>query len=215
MPGRELEKAAGNNGKRYGYNTLMRDERNSKTSAYTRIVLLGSESTGKTTLAQALAGHFGVKMVPEFLREYFIANNGRLTFEDALPIARGQLAMESAAEAYEAGCKKSMQRLYRDRIVMIYDTNVVSSVVYNKYYYGKNPDEIFAMLNNRQYDYYLLCDVDVPWEADGQRDRPDDREVLQRMFVQELEEHNFPYSVVRGSVEERFAMSLEYITHLV
>src|SRR5439155_26487833 len=59
-----------------------------------RVVLIGSESTGKTTLARRLAEHYGVEWIPEFVREYTVAKNGALDFSDHGAIARGQMALE-------------------------------------------------------------------------------------------------------------------------
>ena len=60
----------------------------------TRIVLTGSESVGKTTLAALLATHFGVLLVPEFVREYAAAKGAALDFRDHGPIAKGHMARE-------------------------------------------------------------------------------------------------------------------------
>jgi len=160
-----------------------------------RVVLTGSECTGKSTLAALLAEHYGVPCVGEFLREYFIANNGVLTFEDALPVAEGQIRAEKAVEAQHPR-------------FLLCDTNILSSAVYNKYYYGKNPEWIESVLATRVYTLYLLCGIDVPWEDDGQRDRPDEREHMQGLFVQELQERGAYYVSIEGTAQERFASAV-------
>ena len=167
-----------------------------------RVVLTGSECTGKSTLGAKLAQHYGAPCVKEFLREYFIAHNGVLTLDDAVPVAEGQLAFEKAVEAGQHD-------------LVLYDTNLLSSVVYNKHYYGVNPDWIEQAFAERPYTLYLLCGIDVPWEADGQRDMPQQREYMQSLFRDELQARALPYVEVTGSVEERFRLAVEHIDALV
>lgn len=163
-----------------------------------RIVLTGSECTGKSTLVSMLAEHYAVPYVEEYLREYFIANNGVLTLEDAVPIAKGQLEAELAVEAQQPR-------------FLLCDTNMLSSAVYNKYYYGTNPEWIESTMAERGYDLYLLCGIDIPWEADGQRDRPEEREYMQGLFRKELESRCTSFVEVQGTRQERFARAVEAI----
>lgn len=163
-----------------------------------RIVLTGSECTGKSTLAAMLAEYYGIPYVQEYLREYFIANGCVLTLEDAVPIAKGQLKAEQDVE-------KENPRF------LLCDTNMFSSVVYNKHYYGMNPEWIESAFAERKYALYLLCGIDVPWEDDGQRDRPDGREYMQGLFQKELEDRNLAFVEIQGSRKERFARAVEAI----
>ncbi|SIN74104.1 AAA family ATPase [Halodesulfovibrio marinisediminis] len=167
-------------------------------SSPVRIVLTGSECTGKSTLGAMLAEHYGVPYVEEYLREYFIANDGVLTLEDAVPIAKGQLKAELAVETQEPR-------------FLLCDTNMLSSAVYNKYYYGTNPEWIESALLQREYTLYLLCGVDIPWEDDGQRDRPEEREYMQGLFQKELEDRNLAFVKIQGTRQERFARAVEAI----
>ncbi len=167
-----------------------------------RIVLTGSECTGKSTLAKALADHYGVGFVPEYLREYFEQAGGTLTIEDAVPIAKGQLAGENVLEK----CGTSP---------LICDTNALSSVVYSRYYYGACPAWIEEILEQRTYHHYLLCHIDVPWQADGQRDRPELREDMQTMFEKELQRRSLPYTPLSSSHEQRLAKAIAIIDRLL
>lgn len=167
-----------------------------------RIVVTGSECTGKTTLARALAERFGVKPVPEFLRKYFEAVGGVLTLEDAIPIAKGQLKAEKQAEA--AGINP-----------LICDTNLLSSVIYNRHYYGTCPKWIEQQLTARHYHHYFLCGTDVPWQADGQRDRPEQRAELQNHFREELLRRKVPFTELKGDVEQRLETAAEVVQELL
>lgn len=135
-----------------------------------RVVVTGSECTGKTTLARAVAAHFAVPCVPEYAR-LFVQEQGRSpTSADVEFIARGQIALE---QEYASG--------RRDLLVL--DTDLLSTVVYGHHYYGACPGWVEAELSRRGGDLYLLAGIDVPWVADGaQRDRGHRREEMQRLF---------------------------------
>jgi NadR type nicotinamide-nucleotide adenylyltransferase len=137
------------------------------------VVVIGSECTGKTTLAQALASRFGAPWVPEFCRGFQDAKGSPLDASDVEPIARGQIAEADAAE-----------RLATDLLIL--DTDLVSTVVYARHYYGACPAWIEGACRERRADLYLLCAPDLPWQADGQRDRGDRREEVHRLFAEEL-----------------------------
>ncbi|MBK9088205.1 MAG: ATP-binding protein [Holophagales bacterium] len=151
-----------------------------------RVVVTGSECTGKTTLARALASRFGAPYVSEFCRGYQDARGGPLVAADVEPIARGQIV-----EADEA------ERLATDLLVL--DTDLVSTVVYARHYYGACPAWIEDACRERRADLYLLCAPDLPWEADGQRDRGDRREEVHRLFAEALAVIGAEVSFVTGS----------------
>jgi len=88
-----------------------------------RIVLTGSECTGKTTLAEALALHYRTGLVPEFVRGYAEQRGGIIELSDHAPIARGQIALE---DSYIA----------RGGRLLIQDTDLLSTVVYCRHYFG-------------------------------------------------------------------------------
>lgn len=163
-----------------------------------RIVLTGSECTGKTTLAAELAAHYGVQFVPEYLRGYFEMKKGILSIDDVVPIARGQL--ESERKAREKGHK-----------LFICDTDIISSIVYSKHYFGACPRWLEDKLEKLPQSLYLLCDIDVEWEADGQRDMEHGRQYMQELFSKELESRDLLFHTISGSKAQRFSKSLELI----
>jgi NadR type nicotinamide-nucleotide adenylyltransferase len=134
-----------------------------------RVVLTGSESTGKTTLAEALARHYRVEWVPEYVRGYAERKSAPLTAHDVEPIARGQIALADAALADAEG-------------LLLLDTDLFSTLVYGRHYYGEIPPWIAPAALARRADLYLLCGIDVPWSADPVRDRPHAREAMQQLF---------------------------------
>jgi NadR type nicotinamide-nucleotide adenylyltransferase len=132
------------------------------------VVITGSECTGKTTLAAQLAAAFAAPWSREFARSYVDAKLAPLDATDVEPIAAGQLNVERAAEHTAAA---------RQSGLVVRDTDLVSTTVYARHYYGSCPAWIEAAARRRSGDLYLLLCPDVPWVADGlQRDRAGDAE---------------------------------------
>lgn len=155
-----------------------------------RVTVTGSESTGKTWLTQRLARRFETVWVPEFSREYALQKAAPLDVSDVEPIARGQMRSEGAL-------------LPRARELIVLDTDLVSTVVYAKHYYGTCPLWVEHSARKRLADLYLLCDIDVPWIPDPARDRPAARGEIHAAFVEHLERYGVRYVLVRGSWDER------------
>jgi nicotinamide riboside kinase len=151
--------------------------------------VIGPESTGKTTLAGRLAAAFDVPWAPEGARTYVEALVARgvtrpLDEADVEPIARLQLAHEDAAAdlARRTG-----------RPLVVRDTDLVSTIVYARHYHDSSPAWIAEAARARRAALYLLCDIDVPWAAEGgQRDRsgadPARRTALRDAFIAALGE---------------------------
>jgi len=164
-----------------------------------RVVLTGSESTGKTTLAIRLAAHFGVQYVPEFVREFAAKNAGPIAFTDHGPIARGQIAAEDDAIA-------------REPRLIVQDTDLLSTVIYCNHYFGQCPQWIVDTARERRPDLYLLCEIDLPWVADGIRDRGHMREAMQELFRAAVRDSGAPSVVIQGAPSQRFATAVGAIT---
>ena len=165
-----------------------------------RIVVTGSESTGKTTLASELAGHCGVLWVPEQSRAYAERANRALGADDVSAIASTQIAAEDAALA------ETQRR--GDRLLFL-DTDLLSTVVYARHYYGACPQWIEAEARARHGDLYLLSALDIPWVPDGIRDRPLHREELHREFREAIVEFQLTSCLVQGLETRRFQSALD------
>jgi NadR type nicotinamide-nucleotide adenylyltransferase len=167
-----------------------------------RVTVTGSESTGKTWLAERLALHFGTVWSREFSREYALHKAVPLDASDVEPIARGQIRGEDDV-------------LRGARGLAILDTDLVSTVVYAEHYYGRCPPWIEEAARERLAELYLLCDIDVPWMPDPARDRPHARREMHAAFTAQLERYHASYVVVRGTWEEREATAAAAIaSHL-
>lgn len=156
-----------------------------------RVVVTGSECTGKSTLARALAEHYGAPWVPEYARQ-FVRDSGRAPeAADVETIARGQIEGEDRLAAGAGD-------------LLVLDTDLLSTVVYARHYFGRCPPWVVDALEERRPDLYLLAGIDVPWVADGaMRDRGDRREEMQLLFLETLEEFDCPWLAVDGSAERR------------
>ncbi len=171
-----------------------------------KVVLFGPESTGKTVLAQRLAKHYDTLWVPEFSRSYAegkMKKGEQLTEEDVLPIAIGQIKLENELTS-------KVEKL------LICDTDLLETKVYSSVYYdGFCPEVLNKIVGKNQYNLYFLTNIDVPWEADDIRDRPNEREHMFQAFETALRTHNKPYVLLKGSEEERFNVAVKHIDNLL
>ncbi|MDM9631345.1 ATP-binding protein [Robiginitalea aurantiaca] len=172
-----------------------------------KIVLYGPESTGKTTLARALATHYNTEWVPEYARAYLQQKWDRTGEvckpEDLPPIAAGQMQMENTLT-------RQANRL------LICDTDLLVTKVYSEVYYEGYCDpeiEKFALSNT--YDLYLLTSTDVPWVADDLRDKPGEREEMFTLFKAALEYYNRSFIILKGSHEKRLEEAAYHIDKLL
>lgn len=171
-----------------------------------KIVLFGPESTGKTTLAKQLSRHYKTFWVPEYSRAYAERNleaNLSLTKDDVLPIAIGQMKLEN-------------ELAQKTDSILICDTDLLETKVYAEFYYPNysNPVlEKFAVLNS--YDLYFLTDINIPWDYDGIRDKPNEREGMFKAFEDALIKYKKPYVLLKGNKNERFNLAVSYIDNLL
>jgi NadR type nicotinamide-nucleotide adenylyltransferase len=164
-----------------------------------RIVLIGAESTGKSTLAQELSGYYGEPWTGEFVRSYVEQLRGELQPHDLEPIAEGQLALEDSA-------LDQAQRL------VIHDTNILSSILYANVYFDAVLEWVNDAFLERDYSLYLLCMPDIPWVADeGQRESPEARDKLHALFKESLDTLEIPYVEISGNEEARMLQAVHAI----
>lgn len=158
--------------------------------AGTRVVLTGPECSGKTTLAALLAVRFGAPWVPEAARRFAEASADALSADTVEPIARLAMHLQDSALAE------------RPQLLFL-DTDLVSTVVYARHYYGHCPTWIEDEARARRADLYLLGAPDLPWTPDGVRDRPMQRDELFADFAAALREIGARVVVLRGEGRAR------------
>jgi HTH-type transcriptional regulator, transcriptional repressor of NAD biosynthesis genes len=154
-----------------------------------KIALVGAECTGKTSLAQALAQHLNTVWAPEYARLYTEAKwkakwSTAISREDAIQIALGQACLEDHFASLAQG-------------YLVCDTNLLSTAVYVRYYFGNIPDEIELLLAQRPAHQYYLLDAPLAWEPDPIRDTPEAKLAIQALFVEELTRRQLPYQLIQ------------------
>ncbi len=172
-----------------------------------KVVLFGPESTGKTTLALLLAQYYNEPWVPEYAREYLQEKWDReqktCVTSDLLPIAKGQMRLENELA------------LKAERL-LICDTDLLETKVYSQEYYGGLVDPMLEKYaNENSYDLYMLTNIDIPWEADDLRDRPNQRKEMFNAFKQALIDHDRNFIVLSGDLESRLEKAILHIDRLL
>jgi HTH-type transcriptional repressor of NAD biosynthesis genes len=162
--------------------------------AVPRLVLLGAESSGKTTLATALAEALGTTWVPEYGRLLHEQKNGALDYEDLLYIGRRQLELEDAAAPQAHGW-------------LVCDTNAATTALYSYYYFHRCDPALQALASACQlrYAHTFVCLPTVPFEHDGWRGPEALRQFQHGAILMQLELLGIPYTFLDGSVQERVA----------
>lgn len=161
-----------------------------------RIAITGPESTGKTTLSEALSMHFACNWVPEFARLFLENKNGVYTAEDLEVIAKEQL------NAWQA---------YSNDELCFYDTEMLVMKIWSSFKYGKVSDFIELAYQNQKIDLFLLCKPDIEWEADALREHPEKREELFELYFNALSENKIPFEIIEGNYEERIQNAIKLV----
>jgi nicotinamide riboside kinase len=173
-----------------------------------RIAILGAESTGKTTLAAALAPRLAqdtglrVAWVPELLREW-CEHVGRTpqAHEQAAILRAQHERIEAAAAAHD---------------VVICDTTALLTAVYSRMVFGDRTLDERAVALHRRMSMTLLTALDLPWVADGlQRDGPQVREPVDTMLREFLIGHGLPWSLVAGQGAARLEAAVDALAPLL
>eukprot|EP01136_Pigoraptor_vietnamica_P004068 Opistho-1_new@34031 len=185
-----------------------------------KVVILGPESTGKSTLCELLAQHYRMQWCPEFAREYLLTNGKNYTFEDLLTIAKGQLALEDEYTAL-VNSQWSMvnERTWvnphsltsSDQTPLLFvDTDMYVMKVWCEYVFEKCHQFILDQVVERKYDLYLLCNTDLPWVKDELREYPDEKNRLElyQIYKDILVNQSVPWVEISGSYEDRLTTSI-------
>jgi len=175
-------------------------------NALKKIVVIGPESTGKSTLCEQLARHYNTAWCPEYAREYLQIHGTKYTYEDLLTIAKGQINLE---ENYSRLSSSGSRLLF-------VDTDLYVMKVWCEFVFGKCHSWILKQLAERKYDLYLLCYTDLPWVKDELREYPDlkTREKLFKIYLDLMINQTTPWAVISGNPEERLHTAIEQTNKL-
>ena len=163
-----------------------------------RIMITGPESTGKSWLAAKLAEHYQTEWVPERARSYLAEIHRPYQEEDLLQIAREQLELE---DSLASGANK----------FLFCDTGMLVLKVWSEHSYGRCHPFILEQLQKREYAFYLLPDIDMPWEPDPQREHPHMREYFFNLYRKELQAMQKQFAIISGVGGERLQKAINVL----
>lgn len=172
-----------------------------KSSLVTKVVLLGTESTGKTTLTEKLAHHFKASAVMEAGRD-IVADSNDFGMPDLYLIAAAHAAR---IREMETG----------DSPLIIIDTDIHITLSYGMYAFGEMPDIDEDIYQANQADLYLYLNNDVPYFQDGTRLSEEERNLLDLSHRRVLDNRHISYEEITGNWEERFEKSVQLIEVLL
>ncbi len=192
-----------------------------------KFVVIGPESTGKSTLCSQLAEHYETLWVPEYAREYLLKNGTNYSFDDLLKIAKEQIASEGAV-SNKLSAKGVLQAAISlkpvgrrtsciahpasSRLLFI-DTDMYVIKVWCEYVFNKCHTWVLNCIADRYYDGYILCNPDLDWVADALREYPDKtvREKLYYYYKDLMINQSTPWVDINGNYDERFEKAIRFI----
>ncbi len=171
-------------------------------SVIKKIAVVGPESTGKSTISKQLAEHYLTVWVPEFAREYCEKLTLPCTWQDEINMFHGQLKLEN-------------QLLPQARNILICDTTFLTVKIWSDYTFGNSAQEVLDELPKHPYDFYLLMDIDLPWQEDPLREFPNLREYFMQVWHTELQALEANYKVISGSHTERLENAVKAVDYFL
>ncbi|HQV60847.1 MAG: AAA family ATPase [Chitinophagaceae bacterium] len=181
-----------------------------------KIVILGPESTGKSTLCEQLAQHYETMWCPEFAREYLLTNGTNYEYEDLLTIARGQLALE---DEYSSTLERNSLPMMEEggHLPLFIDTDMYVMKVWSEFVFGKCHRFILDQIGERKYDLYLLCNTDLPWVEDELREYPElhTRKKLYSIYKDIMVNQPVPWVDISGDDDARLRKGIAAIDTLL
>jgi len=167
-----------------------------------RIAITGPESTGKSTLSNQLADYYKTVSTVEYARSYLDALERPYQKHDLLEIAKGQIEEENS------------KQLVANRLLFC-DTDLLVIKIWSNYKYGIVDPFILSEITKRDYDLYLLADIDIPWEPDKQREHPTKRAYFFSLFENELKSAHANYHIIQGPIQERLKNAIKFIDNFI
>jgi HTH-type transcriptional repressor of NAD biosynthesis genes len=176
-----------------------------------RVILIGAESTGKTTLAQQLAERFHTCWVPEFGREHWEKKMANRLISDSPPSWSREEFVEIAITQKE----REDQAARAANRVLFCDTNAFATGTWFERYYGHRDEEVDAIGAADVADLYLLSAPDAPFVQDGFRDGELIRNWMNGRFLEQLQAKRLPFVLLSGSYSERFERAVAAVDELL
>ena len=186
-----------------------------------KVIVIGPESTGKSTLCKQLAAHFQTQWCPEFARQYLLEHGMDYKYDDLLTIAKGQLTLEDEHEKSMVNSQWSMKEpdspFPTRHSLLFIDTDMYVMKIWCEFVFRKCHQFILDQIAARKYDLYLLCNIDLPWIKDELREYPDveRRQQLYTIYKNIMLDQPVPWVEISGNYEERLANAIVAIDKLV
>jgi nicotinamide riboside kinase len=167
------------------------------------IIITGAESTGKSSLTKQLSKYFTAPYVEEYARSYISALNRKYTYQDILSIAHMQTAQMNAA--------KKLNQKY-----VFFDTWLIITLIWFEHVFKTIPQGLTAIIEQAPVDLFLVCNTDIPWFPDPVRENGGGmRDLLQKKYLEIINQYNFNYSIVSGEDEKRLLNAIKIIHHKI
>lgn len=186
-----------------------------------KVVVVGPESTGKSTLCKQLAAHFQTRWCPEFARQYLLEHGMDYKYDDLLTIAKGQIELEEESEASivnsQWSIKESHCPLANPHSLLFIDTDMYVMKIWCEFVFGKCHQFILDQIAARKYNLYLLCNIDLPWIKDELREYPDleRRKQLYSIYRNTMLGQSTPWVDISGSYEERLNKAIAAVGNIM
>jgi NadR type nicotinamide-nucleotide adenylyltransferase len=181
--------------------------------AIKKIVVIGPESTGKSTLCKNLASHYNSLWVPEYAREYLEKSGTEYSYDNLLDIAKGQIALEDKISDTSLQMAVGSSDAPSHPKPLFIDTDMYVMKVWCEFVFNKCHNWILNRIAERPYDLYLLCDIDLPWVEDPLREYPDKntRKKLYHFYKDLMVNQSRPWCNISGNYQERFEKAVDFI----
>ena len=180
-----------------------------------KFVVIGPESTGKSTLCNQLAEYYRTSWVPEYAREYLEKNGTEYSYDDLLTIAKEQINLEESFDKLRM--TNSLLPVTHPSSLLFIDTDMYVMKVWCEFVFNKCHNWILNRIAERSYDGYLLCNTDLPWVKDDLREYPDveTRNKLYHYYKDLLINQSVPWTDISGGYDERLAKAKLFINEFI
>lgn len=178
-----------------------------------KIVIIGPESTGKSTLSEQLATHYKTVWCPEYAREYLLKNGMNYTYDDLLTIATGQIELEE--KTVQSAAPHSPFTTHHSPVFI--DTDMYVMKVWCEFVFDKCHRFILEQIVERKYDLYLLCNIDLEWTKDELREYPalEIRERLYKIYKDIMINQPVPWVEICGDYDERLQTAVKAVDEIL